>query len=207
MNPSSPPSSASTLPTSAPAPPTAALPPVTAAPAPTEALEPSVDDPKQEDSTINPGTSEISSSPETHQESEPSASNTTSSNPLTPLSISSGNDTYSGNSAISNTPENLSTNLVTKAEFRSIEKTDTELIGSVGKSTETQRTTGSGDNSAQTINNQSEEADSNHGIIGLAVGGGACAMLIAFGVIYQARKRAKGLEYEDKDVHFQAATP
>ncbi|KAF1780341.1 Glycoside hydrolase superfamily [Phytophthora cactorum] len=85
----------------------------------------------------------------------------------------------------------------------------TATISSIGKSSESQQeqqTSSKGDDNTQKVNNQSGESDSK-GVVGLAVGGGACAMLVAFGFIYQARKRAQELEDEDKDVHFSTVTP
>ncbi|EGZ20239.1 hypothetical protein PHYSODRAFT_558708 [Phytophthora sojae] len=84
-------------------------------------------------------------------------------------------------------------------------QTAESTVSSIGKSSETQQTSSTSDDT-QKANTQSSEGSGASGMVGLAVGGGVCAVLVAFGFIYQIRKRAQELE-EDKEQSFSAMTP
>jgi exo-beta-1,3-glucanase (GH17 family) len=117
-------------------------------------------------------------------------------------SSTSSSTTQEERSASSKSKQNSETSEFTQS---------TAAVSSIGKSTESQQeqqTSSTGDDSTQQANTQSE-ASSSGGVVGLAVGGGACAMLVAFGFIYQARKRAQEMEADEKelDQHFSTITP
>ncbi|KAG2768622.1 hypothetical protein JG687_00005368 [Phytophthora cactorum] len=188
----------------APAPTTASPTPTTAAPAP----EPT-------DATPEPNTAPTPT-PEIYQSSGSSETNTNTTSSITSHSgsVSSGSGETgipSGSLASkeASSTEQEDTKTDSKTDKTSETTQSTATISSIGKSSESQQeqqTSSKGDDNTQKVNNQSGESDSK-GVVGLAVGGGACAMLVAFGFIYQARKRAQELEDEDKDVHFSTVTP
>ncbi|KAF1791847.1 Glycoside hydrolase superfamily [Phytophthora cactorum] len=189
----------------APAPTTASPTPTTAAPTP----EPT-------NATPEPNTATPTPTPEIYQSSGSSETNinTTSSIASHSGSVSSGSDETgipSGSLASkeASSTEQEDTKTDSKTDKTSETTQSSATISSIGKSSESQQeqqTSSKGDDNTQKVNNQSGESDSK-GVVGLAVGGGACAMLVAFGFIYQARKRAQELEDEDKDVHFSTVTP
>ncbi|KAG3197579.1 hypothetical protein PC128_g6686 [Phytophthora cactorum] len=188
----------------APAPTTASPTPTTAAPAP----EPT-------DATPEPNTAPTPT-PEIYQSSGSSETNTNTTSSITSHSgsVSSGSGETgipSGSLASkeASSTEQEDTKTDSKTDKTSETTQSTATISSIGKGSESQQeqqTSSKGDDNTQKVNNQSGESDSK-GVVGLAVGGGACAMLVAFGFIYQARKRAQELEDEDKDVHFSTVTP
>ncbi|KUF90468.1 beta-glucosidase btgE [Phytophthora nicotianae] len=141
--------------------------------------------------------------------------NTTSSISSHSGSVLSGSDETgvpSGNSAEKDAASTKQDDTKTDSKSDKTSETtqSTATISSIGKSSESQQeqqtSSNNQDNTTQQVNNQSEESGSKDSVVGLAVGGGACAMLVAFGFIYQARKRAQELD-EDKDVHFSTVTP
>ncbi|KAG6615417.1 glycoside hydrolase family 17-like protein [Phytophthora cinnamomi] len=79
-------------------------------------------------------------------------------------------------------------------------------VSSIGKSSETEQQTSGTNDGTQKANTQGADKGSGGGFVGLAVGGGVCAVLVAFGFIYQTRKHAEELE-DDKDQSFSAMTP
>ncbi|RLN92363.1 hypothetical protein BBJ28_00010732, partial [Nothophytophthora sp. Chile5] len=99
------------------------------------------------------------------------------------------------------------------ADIESVQSTTTKSstatagTSSTGTSSDAQKSTGQDDGSTQEANTQS--SDSSAGTtVGIAVAGGACAVLMAFGFIYQTRKRAQELEAEEaKRESFSAMTP
>ncbi|KAK1930092.1 putative beta-glucosidase btgE [Phytophthora citrophthora] len=196
--------------------------PTTAAPAPTTAAP----TPEPTTATPQPTTATPTPAPETYQSSGSSEANTTSSS-ITSASGSdastkqgsaslSGSDSdvkvsSSSSSKTSSSTEQEETKTDSKSDKTTSETTQsaTSTVSSIGKSSESeqqQQTSSTGGDKTQSANTQSEGSNST-GVVGLAVGGGGCAMLVAFGFIYQARKRAQELEEEDKDVHFSTITP
>lgn len=195
--------------------------PTTAAPAPTTAAP----TPEPTTATPQPTTATPTPAPETYQSSGSSETNTTSSSiasasgsdaPVQQGSASlSGSDndvkvSSSSSSKTSSSTEQEETKTDSKSDKTQSETTQsaTSTVSSIGKSSESeqQQTSGNDGDKTQSANTQSESSGSTD-VVGLAVAGGACAMLVAFGFIYQARKRAQELEEEDKDVHFSTVTP
>ncbi|KAG3110214.1 hypothetical protein PI124_g10723 [Phytophthora idaei] len=183
-----------------------------AAPAPTAAAP----TPEPTNATPEPNTATPTPTPEIYQSSGSSETNTNTTSSIASHSgsVSSGSDETgipSGSLASkeASSTEQEDTKTDSKTDKTSETTQSTATISSIGKSSESQQeqqTSSKGDDNTQKVNNQSGESDSK-GVVGLAVGGGACAMLVAFGFIYQARKRAQELEDEDKDVHFSTVTP
>ncbi|ETL95754.1 hypothetical protein L917_06483 [Phytophthora nicotianae] len=186
--------------------------PTTAAPAPTTAAP----TPEQTNAP-EPGASTPTPTPETYQSSGASETNTNTTSSISSHSgsVLSGSDETgvpSGNSAEKDAASTKQDDTKTDSKSDKTSETtqSTATISSIGKSSESQQeqqtSSNNQDNTTQQVNNQSEESGSKDSVVGLAVGGGACAMLVAFGFIYQARKRAQELD-EDKDVHFSTVTP
>ncbi|RAW32032.1 hypothetical protein PC110_g11613 [Phytophthora cactorum] len=171
--------------------------------------------PEAYEQTFEPNTAPTPT-PEIYQSSGSSETNTNTTSSITSHSgsVSSGSGETgipSGSLASkeASSTEQEDTKTDSKTDKTSETTQSTATISSIGKSSESQQeqqTSSKGDDNTQKVNNQSGESDSK-GVVGLAVGGGACAMLVAFGFIYQARKRAQELEDEDKDVHFSTVTP
>ncbi|GMF09755.1 unnamed protein product [Phytophthora lilii] len=120
----------------------------------------------------------------------------------------SGNDVEVSSKSSSSTEQDSKAGSTAEQTSKTTQQS-TATVSSIGKSSESQQeqqTSSENGDSTQEANTQSGTSSSG-GIVGLAVGGGACAMLVAFGFIYQARKRAQELEDEDKDHHFSTVTP
>ncbi|OWZ22304.1 Glycoside hydrolase [Phytophthora megakarya] len=183
--------------------------PTTAAPAPTTPA------PTPEPTTATPQatTAAPTPAPETYQSSGSQETNTT--------STTGSDDVHQGSTSLSGSHDDVqvSSSENDKDQSTKQDKTDsksdktsettqsTGATNSIGKSSETQQeqTTSKSDDNTQQANTQSS-GNSSSGVVGLAVAGGGCAMLVAFGFIYQARKRAQELENEDKDIdHFNSS--
>ncbi|KAE9039631.1 hypothetical protein PR003_g5241 [Phytophthora rubi] len=201
--------------------------PTTQAPAPTTAAP----TPEPTTATPQPTTATPTPAPETHQSSGSSETNTNSnSNSTSPISSSSGSHESKqyGSASLSGSDKDAgvtsknssSTEQHSKTDGSKSEKTSQtsqtsetsqtsqtaeSTLSSIGKSSETQQTSSTSDDT-QNANTQSTDASGSSGVVGLAVGGGVCAVLVAFGFIYQIRKRAQELE-EDKEQSFSAMTP
>ncbi|KUF91911.1 NPP1 protein [Phytophthora nicotianae] len=169
------------------------------------------------DECPEPGAFMPTPTPETYQSSGASETNTNTTSSISSHSgsVLSGSDETgvpSGNSAEKDAASTKQDDTKTDSKSDKTSETtqSTATISSIGKSSESQQeqqtSSNNQDNTTQQVNNQSEESGSKDSVVGLAVGGGACAMLVAFGFIYQARKRAQELD-EDKDVHFSTVTP
>ncbi|RLN05694.1 hypothetical protein BBJ28_00005441 [Nothophytophthora sp. Chile5] len=99
------------------------------------------------------------------------------------------------------------------ADIESVKSTTTKSstatagTSSTGTSSDAQKATGQDDGSTQEASTQSSGSSAGT-TVGIAVAGGACAVLMAFGFIYQTRKRAQELEAEEeKRESFSAMTP
>ncbi|KAL3659602.1 hypothetical protein V7S43_015279 [Phytophthora oleae] len=195
--------------------------PTTAAPAPTTAAP----TPEPTTATPQPTTAVPTPAPETYQSTGSSETNTTSSTALasgSDASVQQGSASFSGSdsdvkvsssssSKTSSSTEQEETKTGSKSGKTTSETTQsaTSTVSSIGKSSESeqqQQAPSNAGDTTQSANTQSGSSSST-GVVGFAVAGGACAMLVAFGFIYQARKRAQELEEEDKDVHFSTVTP
>lgn len=89
----------------------------------------------------------------------------------------------------------------------SSESTTTGTAGTSGTSGDAQKTTGADNSgSSETANTQSTNGSSST-VVGLAIAGAGCAAMVAFGFIYQTRKRAQELEDLDdkRDDDFPSA--
>ncbi|CAI5710295.1 unnamed protein product [Peronospora destructor] len=101
---------------------------------------------------------------------------------------------------ISETPKKFS-------ESEHVSETTLSVIGNSVKSQQAQPANKNENDDTQEINTQSKTS-SFSAVVGLAVGGAACAVLLAFGFIYYARKRAQELEDEaTKDGRILTITP
>ncbi|CAI5720547.1 unnamed protein product [Peronospora destructor] len=93
------------------------------------------------------------------------------------------------------------------SESEHVSETTLSVIGNSVKSQQAQPANKNENDDTQEINTQSKTS-SFSGVVGLAVGGAACAVLLAFGFIYHARKRAQELEDEaTKDGRISTITP
>ncbi|KAL4157421.1 hypothetical protein PRNP1_006444 [Phytophthora ramorum] len=198
--------------------------PTTEAPAPTTAAatpEPTTATPTPTTTAPEPTTATPTPTPETYQSTGSSETNTTSSVASASASGSdssvqqglasfSGSDNsvqVSSSSKDSSTKQDSTTGSNSEKSTQTTQTSQSTATNSIGKSSETQQQTSSkGNDSTQEANTQSEGGSSG-GVVGFAVAGGACAMLVAFGFIYQTRKRAQELEEEDKDQRFSVITP
>ncbi|KAL4102904.1 hypothetical protein PRIC1_006646 [Phytophthora ramorum] len=196
--------------------------PTTEAPAPTTAAptpEPTTATPTPTTAAPEPSTATPTPTPETYQSTGSSETNTTSSVASasgSDSSVQQGSASFSGSdnsvqvsssSKDSSTKQDSTTGSNSEQNTQTTQTSQSTATNSIGKSSETQQQTSSkGNDNTQEANTQSEGGSSG-GVVGFAVAGGACAMLVAFGFIYQTRKRAQELEEEDKDQRFSVITP
>ncbi|GMF29638.1 unnamed protein product [Phytophthora fragariaefolia] len=202
------------------------LTPTTSAPT-TQAPAPTTPAPTPEPTSApQPTTASATPAPETHQSSGSSETNQSSNVTNSTASGSQESKQY-GSASLMGSDKDAGQSSKKSSEEKQDSKTDdsksektsqtsetsqtaqsTATVSSIGKSSESQQEqqTSSTSDDTQKANTQSTEDGGSGGVVGLAVGGGMCAVLLAFGFIYQARKRAQELE-EDKEQSFSAMTP
>lgn len=191
--------------------------PTTAAPTPEPTPEPTTAAPTPTptpESTPEQTTAAPTEAPDQYQNSTSSSASTAASASV--ASSTSGSSEQVGSASLSGSNDNVgSTTQDSKSGSKKDSKTGTTTeqtqsagqTSSIGKSSETQQQTSSNADDTQQANTQSA-ASSSSGTVMFAVGGGGCAVLIAFGFIYQARKRADELaNADDKDDRFSVITP